>query len=573
MSAVLSSLCFGSLLYAGLLVRFDQTPFLLIVLFAGLAILAPAAITYLAASKLTGQINALRKSTEAIAAGDFDSPVDVDCECEVGGLADSFRKMVGRFNSNILRMNVLAFSDGVTGLPNRVVVAHMLEKLAEQDGSAKTAVMFIDLDGFKRINDMLGHEAGDDLLRQASLRIVRDGLDRTLETLDTCTTSLGELCDRAPEDIVLARFAGDEFVALLPGVTDVEALEEYARKILAALRRPFDIRGSEVTIGGSIGIARAPDDTANAVDLVNFADLAMYVAKQGGKNRFAFFDPSLRDIAVEKNILESELRHGMDAGELTLHFQPKLDSHSLHCVGLEALARWNHPSRGMVPPGTFIPIAEQAGMMQALGIKIADLAARQMREWLDQGLRYHVAINVSPVQFESPVFIAQILSVLEKYRIDPALVEIEITESMVMSDFAVATDRMHRLQEAGIGISIDDFGVGFSNLSQIAKIPFDYLKIDQSLVADIGNGAKSEAIVSAIVGMAHALGQKTVAEGIERPQQLRFLREIGCDIVQGYLLGRPMSAEQLKQWELDRSTGNALKMQRELTKQVRNLHA
>ncbi len=461
-SAVLSLLCTGSQLYIGVSARFDHAPILLIALFAGMAILAPAAITYVAASKLTRQINALRKSTEAIAAGDYDSPVDVDCDCEVGGLADSFRKMVGRLNANILRMNVLAYSDGVTGLPNRAVVTHMLEKLAEQNGMAKAAVMFIDLDGFKRINDTLGHEAGDDLLRQASLKIVRDGLDRTLETLDRCTTPFGELCDRGPEDLVLARFAGDEFVALLPRITDIDALAEYARNILSALQRPFEIRGNEVTIGASIGIARAPDDTANPADLVNFADLAMYLAKQGGKNRFAFFDPSLRDIAVEKTSLESELRHGMEAGELTLHFQPKLDSRSLHCVGLEALARWNHPSRGMVPPGTFIPIAEQAGMMQALGIKIADLAARQMRDWLDRGIRYHVAINVSPVQFESPLFIAQIMEVLEKHQIDPALMEIEITESMVMSDFAAATDRMRRLQEAGIGISIDDFGVGFS---------------------------------------------------------------------------------------------------------------
>jgi predicted signal transduction protein with EAL and GGDEF domain len=379
MTGVMTTLCVAAQFYLWIGVGYQQAAPGLIAAIMISAIVIPTVITWAAAAKLTGQIRALRVSTEAIVAGDFDSPVDVDCACEVGGLADSFRKMVGRLNSNILRMNILAYSDALTGLPNRIVATHMLDHLTQAGSRGQGAVLFIDLDGFKQVNDTHGHEAGDELLRQASLRIIEKGLGRTPEQLDTCTTPYGELCERAPEDIVFVRFAGDEFVALLPDVTDLDTLKAIAERIVSSLEAPFNIKGNSITIGASIGIARTPIDSSHPGELLNFADIAMYAAKEAGKNGFRFFDHSMRDLVVERNRIEADLRQAIAGDELTLHYQPKLDAATLECVGIEALARWNHPTRGMIAPGTFISIAEQGGLMPVMGASILRIAIRQCR--------------------------------------------------------------------------------------------------------------------------------------------------------------------------------------------------
>lgn len=566
MTGVMATLCVVAQIYLWLGVGYGQAAWPLIATVMGCSIIIPTAITWAAANKLTGQIRALRNSTEAIVAGDFDSPVDVDCACEVGGLADSFRKMVGRLNSNILRMNILAYSDALTGLPNRIVATHMLGHMTKPDHGGQGAVLFIDLDGFKQVNDTHGHEVGDELLKQASLRIIEKGLNRTPEQLDTCTTPYGELCDRAPEDIVFVRFAGDEFVALLPDMTDLDALAVIATSIVSSLNEPFSIRGLSISIGASIGIVRTPIDSDNAAELLNFADIAMYAAKEAGKNGFRFFDHSMRDLVIERNKIESDLRQAIAADELTLHYQPKLNAATLECVGVEALARWNHPERGMISPGTFIPIAEKAGLMPVMGASILRVAIRQCRAWLDAGIRRKVAVNVSPAQFEAADLVPEILALLREYDVEPELLELEITESMLMSDFTATRNRVEQLQETDISISIDDFGTGFSNLAQLAKLPFNAIKIDQSLIADIGKNDKSENIVKAIVDMAHALGHKTIAEGIETPEQLYFLQRIGCDKLQGYLFARPMPAADLENWQKERSQNTVAQMHEQISR-------
>lgn len=566
MTGVLTTLCVGAQLYLWVGVGYEQAAWALIATVMGCAIVIPTTITWAAATKLTGQIGALRNSTEAIVAGDFDSPVDVDCACEVGGLADSFRKMVGRLNSNILRMNVLAYSDALTGLPNRIVATHMLNHLTKPGNSGQGAVLFIDLDGFKQVNDTHGHEVGDELLKNVSLRIIEKGLNRTPEQLDTCTTPYGELCDRAPEDIVFVRFAGDEFVALLPDTTELDALETIAAAILSSLDEPFKINGHSIAIGASIGIARTPIDSDNPAELLNFADIAMYAAKEAGKNGFRFFDHSMRDLVLERNRIESDLRQAIAGDELTLHYQPKLNASTLECVGVEALVRWNHPTRGMISPGTFIPIAEKAGLMPVMGTSILRIALRQCRAWLNAGIKRKVAVNVSPAQFEDPNLVPEILALLREYDVEPGLLELEITESMLMSDFAATRDRVMQLQEAGITISIDDFGTGFSNLAQLAKLSFNAIKIDQSLIADIGKNDKSENIVKAIVDMTHALGNKTIAEGIETPEQLYFLQRIGCDKLQGFLFARPMPAADLENWQTERSHNTVAQMHEQISR-------
>ena len=521
----------------------------------GLLAGAIAWITFFMATKLTRQIQNLQRSTEAIADGDFDSPIEVDCSCEVGGLAQSFRKMRARLNANILRMNTLAYTDPITALPNRALVDYMLGFSLDPQRSRnfEAAIVFVDLDGFKRINDTLGHYGGDELLRLASRRILERGLGRTPETIDTCVDRFGNPCERLPEDTVFARFAGDEFVAVLPGVTDRAALARIGEGIIESLREPFNVNGHEVSVGASVGIAIAPEDTTSAEELLMFADLAMFSSKQAGKSRCMFFERSVRDTILHRAQIEAELRVALVRDELVLHYQPKVDTITGELSGVEALVRWNHPTRGLLYPGVFVDVAEHAGLMGALGARVLTLAVRQCRKWLDAGIRRPVAVNVSPSQFTDPTFVQSVLATLLEGNVPAGLVSIEITESMAMADFESTTKRLYELREAGVQVAIDDFGIGFSNLSQLSRLPVDALKIDRSLVAEIGKSAKSEAIIRAIVGMTHALGYKTIAEGIEIPEQLEFLKGLACDYAQGYMFGKPMSADGLESWTAARN--------------------
>ncbi|CAD85820.1 MULTISPECIES: EAL domain-containing protein [Nitrosomonas] len=523
-----------------------------------LSISLPAAITYFAANKLTNTIRELNKSTDAIAAGDFDRPVDVDCACEVGSLADSFRAMVNRLNSNIVRINTLAYTDAVTGLPNRAVVSHVLDLAARMRGSAdcKGALMFIDLDGFKRINDTLGHEGGDELLRQVSRRVIEKGFNLTRGQIENCTTAFGELRQTCPEKLVFARFAGDEFVAIMPGEFHRRVLEKYAADILKAVNEPFLVSDNELRIGASIGIARVTSDSDDPRQLLINADIAMYSAKESGKNQYRFFDESLKNIAVERSQIEADLRKAIEEDMLDMHYQPKLNAQTLQVTGVEALVRWKHPQKGAIPPARFVGIAEQCGLMPALGTNILRMVARQARAWQEVGMPMPIAVNVSAVQFERSGIANEILAILEQHAVDPLLIEIELTESMIMSDFATAKSRLEQLREAGAQISIDDFGTGYSNLYQLSHLPFNVLKIDKSLVDDIGKNSKSEAIVTAIVQMVHSLGHRVVAEGVETHEQYAFLRKARCDQVQGYLFGRPMPAHELIEWVSDHASDN-----------------
>ncbi|MDJ0448339.1 EAL domain-containing protein [Methylocystis sp. JR02] len=551
MSMTLSGACALGLTYL-LLYAMEGGPDWRII---GLAVLftaaLPAMVTYAAAHRLAGSIVALRKSADAIAAGDVNSPIDVECACEVGGLAKSFHKMVERLNANIRRMNALAHSDAVTGLPNRAAINHVLSlgaKRSDAPGDCFGALFFIDLDGFKSINDAFGHQIGDALLKAVSRRVAAEAFQRRFEELATCTTAFGELCDACPEDIVFARFAGDEFVALVPEVNEPSRIEEIARAIVASLEEPFEIKGQRIQVGASVGVARAPQDATNPHELLRLADIAMYAAKQRGKNNFVLFEPGLRATAVERNELEYELRKAIHSDALSLHFQPKVESAGLSLSGVEALLRWSHPIRGMVPPGKFIPIAEHAGLMPELGAAVLTLALRQCRAWVDQGKQIPIAVNVSPAQFDDPLFAPNLIALLTQHGVDPSLIEIEITETMVMTDFDAAAARVAALRDAGLRISVDDFGVGFSNLSQLAKLPVNFLKIDRSLTEAVSFDPKAQAIVRATINMAHALGHATIAEGIETDEQAAFLRLAGCDMMQGFLFARPMPAAEFERW-------------------------
>ncbi|WP_395822300.1 EAL domain-containing protein [Devosia sp.] len=508
-------------------------------------IAGPAAVTYCLAGKLIGDIRALKVSADAIVAGDVDRPVEVDCKCEVGGLAESFRKMVGRLNSNILRMNVLAYRDSVTGFTNRTVVQHVLTKALEGNAPMPLAVMFIDLDGFKAINDTLGHDAGDELLRQVSLRIVEEGLQRDRNAVDDCTTAYGELCDRPPEEIVFSRFAGDEFIVVLPGVTDEAQILKVCDRIQAALARPFNIGTDIAHVGASIGIARAPLDAQTASNILIDADMAMYAAKERGRGQAVFFDAEIRERLVERQRLELELRTAIEADQFVVHYQPKYDTKTLAVTGYEALVRWQHPRRGLMSPGQFLEIVEKNGQMCELGGLVMKKVVAQLKSWEKAGRKLPVAVNISPSQFRNPLLVERIKLLLETNRIDPSLFEIEITEQAAMGNYAEAAPKLERLREIGVRLAIDDFGMGYSNLTQLVNLPFDVLKIDKSLVDDIGVFPRSEVVIESLIHLAHRMGHTTVAEGIERQDQLDFLKSVGCDSVQGYLLSHPMAPEAL----------------------------
>ena len=534
-----------------------------------LTLFLPAAVTFLAARKLAGMISALRQSTLAILDGDINSPVDVDCACEVGGLADGFRAMVARLNGNILRMNILAYTDSVTGLPNRAVINHVLD-LASRNGpnDCRGSMFFIDLDGFKRVNDTFGHDAGDELLRLVSHRIVEEGFGMLRGDLETCTTAFGELCTACPSNLVFARFAGDEFVGLLPGVHDDAHLNAVAANILACLEAPFTVFEHEIHMGASIGIARLEADMHDTRQLLIHADIAMYRAKENGRNCTALFDNDLKTKVAERVRLEEDLRTALAADELHLEFQPKICAKTHHLMGLEALARWNHPELGYIPPDRFVPIAEQAGSMVQLGETVLRLAVAQGSVWDRAGAPLTIAVNVSAVQFASQDLARTILSILDRAKLDPKLFELEITESLAMADYASTKRRLDSLRFEGMRIAIDDFGTGYSNLSQLARLDFDMLKIDRSLVGGIGQNGKSEAMLRATIDLAHALGHQVVAEGIETMSQMAFLEQFGCDQYQGFLIAKPMSPDSVMPWNSARTDKSIAAMQSSAAKRI-----
>jgi len=564
MAAAVTVLCLG-VFYFAIFLHSESLGLPLLSAMTLALVLLPALLTFILASRLSRGISNLQANAEAILAGEVERSLEPQQQMELGGLADSFQAMVGRLNSNILRMNVLAYTDAVTGLCNRSVVSHVLRVMSkswpDEGWNGQVSVFFFDLDGFKRVNDTLGHEAGDDLLRMVADRVIEQGLGTERAGLAQCTTPFGELSDNVPRQPVFVRFAGDEFVLILPGEQKQENLECIAERILQAINRPFTVRGDELKISASVGIARCPMDTHRPAQLLTYADLAMYAAKDSGKNRYRFFDASLRQVAEERIMIESDLRRGIDRDELILHFQPKLDTRSLKLEGVEALIRWIHPDQGMLLPHRFIGVAEQSGLMPELGARVLDLAARQARHWLDQGLVMPIAVNVSPAQFERPNLVEEVMAALARHRVDPSLLEIEISESMAMSDFSGTRQRMEQLREAGVSLSIDDFGTGYSNLARLVHLPFDQLKIDRALVREIGNNPKSEAIVAAVIHMAHALGHTVVAEGIEEQRQHDFLYHLGCDRVQGHLFGGAMAPTMLDQWRTNAPTIDGRVMQ------------
>ena len=424
------------------------------------------------------------------------------------------------------QMEKLAFYDPLTGLENRRLFKDRLDQALKHVRRTKKnmALLYLDLDQFKRINDTLGHEAGDELLCAVARRL-RD-------------------CVR--EEDIVCRLGGDEFTILLADVVHADDASIVARKILQALQDPVDLGMQEVTVSCSIGITIAPDDSMNASVLMRNADLAMYRAKDQGRNGYQYFTDDMNTESQARMSLENELRIALGNEDFIVYFQPQIDIHQQRICGFEALVRWRHKQFDLIPPDRFIPVAEETGLIVKLGELVLRKACVQLLDiQRNSADRYTVAVNLSARQFRDKNLVSMVGSILKQTGLDPRFLEFEITESMLMNDIEQAIGILSELKALGVNIAIDDFGTGYSSLSYLTRLPVDKLKVDRSFVSSLPESVRHSAIATAIIAMAQHLRLQVVAEGVETQSQASFLTEHQCFIMQGYLYGRPVSAADL----------------------------
>ena len=418
----------------------------------------------------------------------------------------------------------LAYKDALTGLPNRTAFVEQFQQELEhaKRNSSKVAVFFIDLDRFKDINDSMGHEAGDILLKALSGR------------LKNCIRS-GDM---------LARIGGDEFVVVLSDMVDGATPDQVAKSMLAALKEPFSLAGNEVFAGVSIGLAMYPDDGLSKDTLLKNADTAMYRAKAAGRNTYRAYTQEMSEVLEQRMRVETELRKVLTDNELSLYFQPKQDTSTGEVIGSEALVRWEHRLRGMVSPAEFIPVAEEMGLIKEIGLWVLDTACATAKKWqLEYDYYGTVAVNVSAVQMAEENFVTLVGACLAKYELDPKYIELEVTETMVLENIDAMLEKLNEIAAMGVSISIDDFGTGYSSFSYIKQLPASTLKLDMEFIKDIPENEADMAVVDGMIVLAHNLGMKVVAEGVEVQEQYDFLAEHNCDLVQGYLINKPLSEE------------------------------
>jgi diguanylate cyclase (GGDEF)-like protein/PAS domain S-box-containing protein len=466
-----------------------------------------------------------RDGTEA-AIEDSAAPIH-DRRGHVTGAVMVFRD-VSMARALSLKMVHLAQHDSLTDLPNRILLNDRLTQalaLARRH-QQKLALLFLDLDHFKNVNDSLGHAIGDRLLQSVAERLLA--------------------CVRSSDTV--SRQGGDEFVILLSEVARPEDAAASAEKILLALSMPHRIDQQDLHLAASIGVVTYPEDGTEAETLLKHADLAMYRAKDSGRNTYRRFEPDMRGCTADRQSLEGGLHRAIERQEFVLHYQPTMSLDSGEIIGIEALIRWNHPQRGLVPPGQFVPIAEESGFIAAIGRWVLHEACRQSRAWRAAGLPpMRIAINISTVELRRKGFVESVGGILEEHGLMPQDLELELTETFLMHDSNSAAAVLQSLSNLGVRIALDDFGTGYSSLSHLKRFPIDTLKIDQSFVRNLAIDADDASIVSAVIGMGKGLQIRVVAEGVETREQLAFLRKRGCPEGQGYYFSRPVSASEFTQ--------------------------
>jgi diguanylate cyclase (GGDEF)-like protein/PAS domain S-box-containing protein len=435
------------------------------------------------------------------------------------------------------KLKHVAYYDGLTDLPNRELFSDRLRQaqIQARRRGKMLAVLFLDLDRFKSINDTLGHTTGDLLLQTVSKRL--------------------QLCVR--EGDTVARLGGDEFIILLTDMETAAAAETVAKKIRQALLNGFTLSGREFFITTSIGISLFPSDGGDVDTLIKNADLAMYKAKAEGRNNYQFYTQALNTGALRRLILESNLRKAIEREEFVLHYQPVVNLATGRIVGTEALVRWQHPELGLLHPSEFIPLAEETGLIIPLGEWVLEKGCQQAMEWQDIGpAPFRLSVNLSMRQFAHSAVTGTVLKALQKSALDPHLLELELTESMVMQNTQLTIATLHELKSAGIQLSLDDFGTGYSSISYLKNLPLNKLKLDHSFVSSLAKASANEAISKAIINLAHSLNLQVVAEGVETFDQLELLRSLECDEVQGFLFSSPLSAENMTRLMHEERSGN-----------------
>jgi diguanylate cyclase (GGDEF)-like protein/PAS domain S-box-containing protein len=472
---------------------------------------------------LTANCILVRRDGYECAIEDSAAPIH-DRDGQVTGAVIVFHD-ISSARSMVLEMSHMAQHDILTDLPNRLLLNDRLAQaisLARRN-QHKVALMFLDLDGFKHINDSLGHTIGDKLLQSVAARLLA--------------------CVRKSDTV--SRQGGDEFVILLPKITHSADVAVSAAKIITELKKAHTVGEHHLSVTGSIGLSTYPDNGEDAETLIKNADTAMYHAKQQGRSTYLFFRPDMSLQAVERQSLEGQLRYAIERKELLLHYQPKVNLRTGAITSVEALIRWQHPERGLLLPGQFLAIAEDNGMIVTIGQWVLGEACRQTREWLDTGLlAVPVAVNISSSEFGSEQFTAGVRNALKIARLDPEYLELELTETVLMRHAESTACALGQLKAIGVQVAVDDFGTGYSSLSYLTRFPIDVLKLDGSFLQNIVDGSDGAVVIRAIISMANSLKHRVIAEGVETMEQLAFLRAENCDEGQGYYFSRPVPAQQ-----------------------------
>ena len=504
-------------------------------------------ISYIASERPNSEsaraLTALSDRLLAVEQGDLTSPTPrLVREC-MPKLATAVDSLFAEVRASIENAHALGMYDPVTSLPNRLHFRAEADKLlAAREPDAKAAMLFVDLDRFKNVNDSLGHARGDQLLIMVAnrLRVV-------------VTAELGEGPVARP---LLARLAGDEFTIFFPEIEDSGDAERVARRIALAISEPFELHGHSVDIGASVGVAICPDHGVGIEGLMRAADIAMYRAKQQGGGRYCLFSEELAAEHQRKIDTEAALGEALQRGEFVLALQPQLSFSTGEVSGAEALLRWNHPREGLRMPGTFIPIAEQSGLIADIVDWVAAEVASILAEWQSQGIKRRLSFNVSPRQLDRSEFLPRLRSCFADAGVPLSLVELEFTESAAMECSESVLEEIASLRTEGLSIAIDDFGTGYSNIARLRSMPLDRVKLDQSLIADIESSEKARVVVQAVVQLIKGVGAEVVAEAVENVAQADILRAMGCDTVQGFVFAGPMYEEEFTSWTSNADRGS-----------------
>ncbi len=515
-----------------------RTTLMSAVVTAILFVIAGMVLAVVVSRGLARPIRRLVEEASRIGSGQFSDTVPIERSDEIGELAAAFREMSRNLRASDGEVRYLAYHDSLTRLPNRARLKQFLAEavVRARRNAERVALFFIDLDDFKRVNDTLGHKAGDKLLKEFSQRL-RD----SLREMDHIVPD----AEDGQRDMI-ARLGGDEFTVVLENVQDSRGIALVAQRILDALQRPVLLAGQEVVVGASIGITVFPDDGDGVDSLLKNADVAMFQAKERGKNHFQFYNQSMDQTAGQRLALESDLRHALERNELRVYYQAIMDTTTGAVIGVEALSRWHHGAHGSIPTEMFVPLAEESGMIVEFDEWCLRAAARDVKRLHSTGFRnLFSTVNISSVHFREQRLAEIVTEVLHEYDLPPRCLRLELTEKTIMRNTRRAAEVLVQLEALDVGVWIDHFGAGYSSLTHLTKLPISGLKIDQEFVRRIGRGSNDRTVIATIIAMGHSLGMLVSADGVEDQEQYDFVSKAGCDAVQGHYFSRAMPLDEL----------------------------